>query len=231
MHICKVLSSVQVDPKSFRRTTSIHVHNTNKVYRVSAHAAQRGNRGALVDRGANGGIIGNDAHVFTHTQDKKSMLLGSITSRSILSQGCRRKCKDIYTTWRSHRNILTVRLPREGENHPLIWTNRVVHRQCRPRPIPQSQRRSTRPYTWWLRITYQYWQRITVHLTGSPHTKGVWWTSTRHILFLCGMGSNCSWQQAVLPTKLVRHPQERYWRRIPTYFPFQCSWELHIQIS
>jgi len=147
MHICKVLSSVQVDPKSFRRTTSIHVHNTNKVYRVSAHAAQRGNRGALVDRGANGGIIGNDAHVFTHTQDKKSMLLGSITSRSILSQGCRRKCKDIYTTWRSHRNILTVRLPREGENHPLIWTNRVVHRQCRPRPIPQSQRRSTRPYT------------------------------------------------------------------------------------
>jgi len=31
------------------------------------HAAQRGNRGALVDRGANGGIIGNDAHVLcTH---------------------------------------------------------------------------------------------------------------------------------------------------------------------
>jgi len=67
MRMCKVLSSVQVDPKSFRRTTSIHVHNTKKVYRVSAHAAQRGNRGALVDRGANGGIIGNDAHVlYTH---------------------------------------------------------------------------------------------------------------------------------------------------------------------
>jgi len=68
MRTCKVLSSVQVDPKSFRRTTSIHVHNTKKkVHRVSAHAAQRGNRGALVDRGANAGITGNDAHIlFTH---------------------------------------------------------------------------------------------------------------------------------------------------------------------
>jgi len=63
MRICKVLSSIQVDPKSFRRTTSIHVHNTKRVYRVSAHAAQSGNRGALVDRGANGGIIGNDEHI------------------------------------------------------------------------------------------------------------------------------------------------------------------------
>jgi len=54
---------VQVDPKSFRRTASVHVHNTTRVYCVSADAAQRGNRGALVDRGANGGIIGNDAHV------------------------------------------------------------------------------------------------------------------------------------------------------------------------
>jgi len=67
MHICKALSLVQVDPKSFRRTMSTHAHNTKKVHRVSAHAAQRGNRGALVDRGANGGIIGNDAHVlYTH---------------------------------------------------------------------------------------------------------------------------------------------------------------------
>ena len=34
---------------------------------MSAHAAQRGNRGALVDRGANGGIIGNDAQIlYTH---------------------------------------------------------------------------------------------------------------------------------------------------------------------
>jgi len=67
MQICKALSLVQVDPKSFRRTTSIHVHDTKRVYRVSAHAAQRSNCGALVDRGANGGIIGNDAHIlFTH---------------------------------------------------------------------------------------------------------------------------------------------------------------------
>jgi len=67
MRFCKVLSSVQVDPQSFRRTTSIHVHNSKRVYRVSAHAAERGNRGALVDRGANGGIIGHDAHVlYTH---------------------------------------------------------------------------------------------------------------------------------------------------------------------
>jgi len=73
MQICKVLSSVQVDPKSFRRTTNIHVHDTKRVYRVSAHAAQRGNRGALVDRGANEGIIGTEMmHTyFTPTQDKK----------------------------------------------------------------------------------------------------------------------------------------------------------------
>jgi len=68
MRLCKVLSSAQSDPKSFRRTTSMHAHNTkNKAHRVSAHAAQRGNRGALVDRGASGGVIGNDAHVLcTH---------------------------------------------------------------------------------------------------------------------------------------------------------------------
>jgi len=41
----------------------MHVHNAKRVHHVSAHAAQRGNRGALVDGGANEGIIGNDAHV------------------------------------------------------------------------------------------------------------------------------------------------------------------------
>ena len=68
MRISKVLSSEQVDPKSFQRTVSVHAHNiTKRVYCVSAHAAQRGNRGALVDRGANGGIIGDDAHIlYTH---------------------------------------------------------------------------------------------------------------------------------------------------------------------
>jgi len=64
MRMCKVSSSVQVDPKYFQPATSMHVHNTTKrVCRVSAHAAQQGNRGAVVDRGANGGIIGDDAHV------------------------------------------------------------------------------------------------------------------------------------------------------------------------
>jgi len=68
VYICKVLSLVQVDPKSFRRTKSVHAHNTTKrAHRASAHAARRGNRDALVDRGANGGIIGDDAHVlYTH---------------------------------------------------------------------------------------------------------------------------------------------------------------------
>jgi len=67
MQIYKVLSSVQVDPKSFQPTASIHVHNSKRVHHASAHAAQRGNRGALLDRGANGGIIGNDAHaLYTH---------------------------------------------------------------------------------------------------------------------------------------------------------------------
>jgi len=44
----KVLSSVQVDPKSFRHATSVHVHNASKrVCHASARAAQRGNGGAL----------------------------------------------------------------------------------------------------------------------------------------------------------------------------------------
>jgi len=69
MQICKVLSSAQMDPQSFRRTASMHAHNSKRVHRASAHAAECGDRGALVDRGANGGIIGHDAHVLCPGQE------------------------------------------------------------------------------------------------------------------------------------------------------------------
>ena len=43
---------------------------TRPIYRVSQHSQRRSKRGALVDRGANGGILGNDAHVIlTHQRE------------------------------------------------------------------------------------------------------------------------------------------------------------------
>ena len=70
--VCKVLSSVQLDPRSSisRRTLEAfpqEIDRERKKYRASEHAQRRSKRGALVDRGANGGIIGDDAHViYTH---------------------------------------------------------------------------------------------------------------------------------------------------------------------
>lgn len=52
----KVMPPVQTDP--VRQN-----HSTRLVYSVSANVAARSGRGALVDRGANGGILGQDAHV------------------------------------------------------------------------------------------------------------------------------------------------------------------------
>ena len=52
------MPSVQTDPP--------------EVYRVNAHSARlsRQQRGSLIDRGANGGILGNDARViFEHTRE------------------------------------------------------------------------------------------------------------------------------------------------------------------
>ena len=54
---------VQSDPTG-RTTTSISTHETIRpTYSVSKHAISRAKRGSLVDRGANGGILGSDAHV------------------------------------------------------------------------------------------------------------------------------------------------------------------------
>ena len=54
----KVVPPVQVDPP-----LSYEAHAT--VYRVSRHSiVPKTERGALVDRGANGGILGQDARVF-----------------------------------------------------------------------------------------------------------------------------------------------------------------------
>jgi len=96
MQICKVLSSVQVDPKSFRCTTSIHVHDTKRVYLVSPHAAQRGNRGALKDRGANGGIIGNDAHIL-YTHPGQEVDITGIDNHQINSLKVDDACAKIFT--------------------------------------------------------------------------------------------------------------------------------------
>jgi len=87
MRMYKALSSVQVDPKSFQRTASIHVHNvTKRVYRSSAHTAQCGNHGTLVDRGANGGIIGDDAHILC-TCWMKEIYLFVETDQFIINHG------------------------------------------------------------------------------------------------------------------------------------------------
>lgn len=51
------MSSVQFGPEVF-----------NHEYRVSSHTVSRNRRGSLVDRGANGGIIGNDAIVILQHQ-------------------------------------------------------------------------------------------------------------------------------------------------------------------
>ena len=62
----EVLSSVQIDPKSPPRQLEVFVEDSvrsTRKLRVSAHAVKRDQRGALIDRGANGGIVGNDAHI------------------------------------------------------------------------------------------------------------------------------------------------------------------------
>ena len=56
--LAQVMPSIQIDPKA--------------VYRVNEHSAHasRQLRGSLIDRGANGGILGNDARViFEHIRE------------------------------------------------------------------------------------------------------------------------------------------------------------------
>ena len=59
----EVMSSVQFDPHLPSECT---VHNTE--YTVSKHAIEKSKRGSLVDRGANGGILGCDARVILKHQ-------------------------------------------------------------------------------------------------------------------------------------------------------------------
>jgi len=59
------MPSVQIGPST--DTLDIHTHVTQR-YSVSSHVVKRSQRGSLVDRGANGGVLGNDAHVFLQHQ-------------------------------------------------------------------------------------------------------------------------------------------------------------------
>ena len=69
-----VVPSVQLGPGSSlindplpSQTTS---HSLTPVYKVSAHAISQDSRGSFIDRGANGGILGNDARVILqHTRE------------------------------------------------------------------------------------------------------------------------------------------------------------------
>ena len=58
-----VVPLVQFDPP-----ITVAMHETRVRYHVSQHQISRSKRGALVDRGANGGIIGNDAVVIYQHQ-------------------------------------------------------------------------------------------------------------------------------------------------------------------
>jgi hypothetical protein len=49
---------------------SYEVNNRNLRYRVSTLVTKKSKRGALVDRGANGGILGADAHVWQKHRQK-----------------------------------------------------------------------------------------------------------------------------------------------------------------
>jgi hypothetical protein len=49
---------------------SYEVNNKNLRYRVSTLVTKKSERGALVDRGANGGILGADAHVWQKHRQK-----------------------------------------------------------------------------------------------------------------------------------------------------------------
>ena len=82
----EVLSLVQIDPKSPPRTLDVYMADKkpNRKLRVSEHAVRRDKRGALVDRGANGGIIGDDAHVI-HTYHSQEVDVTGIDNHEINS--------------------------------------------------------------------------------------------------------------------------------------------------
>ena len=76
---CEVLPSVQFDPRLSTRQVNVSTHVTSPTrikYHVSEHALRRDSRGALVDRGANGGIIGDDAHVVYVYQNQEVDVTG-----------------------------------------------------------------------------------------------------------------------------------------------------------
>ena len=58
----EVLPLVQFDLSKNVRFQS-HAHSTSRIQYKVSNATRRDKRGALIDRGANGGIIGDDAHV------------------------------------------------------------------------------------------------------------------------------------------------------------------------
>ena len=68
----KVMPPVQADSTKHKPNTCVNVHDSykarNRCYNVSNHVTKHNKRGSLVDRGANGGIIGDDARVILQHQ-------------------------------------------------------------------------------------------------------------------------------------------------------------------
>ena len=72
---CEVLPSVQFDLSKNVRFQA-HTHSTSRIQYKVSNATRRDKRGALIDRGANGGIIGDDAHVIHVYQDQEVDVTG-----------------------------------------------------------------------------------------------------------------------------------------------------------
>ena len=230
MHICKVLSSVQVDPKFFRHTTSIHVHNTKKVYRVSAHAAQRGNCGALVDRGAKEASSEMMHTCFTHTQDKKSMLLGLITTRSILSRLSTQVQRYLHnvakpsaysdSTFTTERGEPSTHLDKSSGTKAMLFTTDL----SRSEALNTSVHLMATYYPSTLTTDCRTYHRFPTHRRSSMNSHTSYSLPLRNGIQLFLTTS--------YPPNQTGSTSSRTMLKTDTYaLPFRCSRELHIQIS
>ena len=105
----EVMPTVKTDP------APIEVYNT--AYRVSNHST-RSQRGALVDRGANGGIIGNDARVI-HTHLHRKVDVTGIDNHELNSL----KIIDAVAKCESHRGPVLLIM----RHYAYHGQNRTIH--------------------------------------------------------------------------------------------------------
>ena len=118
------MPSVQHDPLDV--IYDIHKHTIL----CSKHVTKSKN-GSLVDRGANGGVLGNDARVILqhHREvDVRGIDNHELNSLKIVAG---RFCSCTNSIWRRHSNHETVRVPFRPPDHPFLWTNRVLQEHGR----------------------------------------------------------------------------------------------------